>query len=120
MFVTAKNGMVKGNEMKRPKEPVIPHERHETIRQAIVSLLTGKTLSAREISGIVRISEKEVYEHLEHIRKGIHHSGQRVIITPAMCRRCGFVFKKRDRLKRPGKCPVCRSEMVTEPLFSIG
>ena len=106
--------------MKRPKKPAVPFERLETIRQAMISLLTGQTLSAREISGMVRISEKEVYEHLEHIRKGRHKAGHQIVVTPAECRECGFVFKKRDRLKKPGKCPICHSETITEPLFSIG
>ncbi len=105
--------------MKKPKEPVVPFERLETIRQEMTSLLKGRTLSAREISGMVRISEKEVYEHLEHIRKGRRKTDQQIVVTPAECRKCGFVFKKRDRLKKPGKCPICRSEMVTDPLFSI-
>ena len=104
---------------KKPKEPVIPDERHGTIRREIVSVLEGRTLSAREISAEVRVSEKEVYEHLEHIQKTAHKKSRDLIVMPAECRKCGFVFKKRDRLKKPGKCPVCRGELIQEPLFSI-
>jgi len=104
---------------KRPKEPFIPVERHETIRQQIMDILAGEILSAKEISGHVRIPEKEVYEHLEHIRKTINKREQNLTVTPAECIKCGFLFKKRERLKKPGKCPLCRSELIQEPFFSI-
>ncbi len=104
---------------KKSKEPFIPDERHGTIRQEIVSALEGRTLSAKGISAEVRVSEKEVYEHLEHIHRTAHIKKQDLIVIPAECRKCGFVFRKRERLKKPGKCPVCRGELIQEPLFSI-
>ncbi len=104
---------------KKAKKPFIPVERHETIRQKIAAVLEGQTLSAKGISANVGASEKEVYGHLEHIQKTINKKNLTLLITPAECRKCGFVFKKRDRLNKPGKCPVCNSELIQEPLFSI-
>ncbi|MEK6528299.1 MAG: transcriptional regulator [Nitrospirota bacterium] len=101
-----------------PKKPFIPAERRETVRQNIISILRGQNLSAKGISAQVSASEKQVYEHLEHIQQTIKKEYQ-LIITPAECKKCGFIFKKRERLKKPGKCPVCRSESIQEPLFSI-
>jgi hypothetical protein len=104
---------------KKSKKPFVPVERMETIRQSIISELGGQTLSAKEISALVRISEKDVYAHLEHIQKAAKKHGYKLIVTPAECRKCGFVFKKRERLKKPGKCPVCHNESIKEPVFSI-
>jgi len=104
---------------KKPKETFIPPERQETIRHKIISVLEGQALSAKEISSKVMVPEKEVYEHLEHIQKSLNKRERNLIITPAECKKCSFVFRKRDRLKKPGKCPVCRSELISEPLFSI-
>lgn len=104
---------------KKSKEPFIPVERHETIRQKIISVLEGQTLSAKDISADVRVSEKEIYEHLEHIQRTLNKSEHIFILAPAVCKKCGFVFRKRYKLKKPGKCPVCRSELIQEPLFSI-
>lgn len=101
------------------KREIIPMDRRETVRQEIISVLERNTLSAKEISGIVRASEKEVYEHLAHIQKTVSKQGDKLKIVPAECNKCGFEFKKRERLKKPGKCPVCRSETIREPLFSI-
>lgn len=103
----------------KPKQPFIPFERHETIRKEIISILAENTLSARNISSEIRISEKEVYNHLEHIQKSMAKGDLHLVVVPAECEKCGFVFKKRERLKKPGKCPECNSEKVAEPLFSI-
>ncbi len=97
----------------------VPRERSETARQRILGLLSERPRSAKEISAGVRIPEKEVLGHLDHLRKSLHREGRRVDVTPAECLGCGFVFRKRERFGRPGRCPVCRGESVTEPLFSV-
>lgn len=102
-----------------PREPPIPAEMHDTVRREIIAVLEQGERSAREVSSEVGISEKEVYSHLEHIRKTMSATGRHLAVTPAECRKCGFVFSKRERLKKPGKCPVCRGESIHEPLFSI-
>lgn len=104
---------------KKPKKPFTPAERQETVRRKIISVLAGQTLSAKEISADIRVSEREVYEHLEHIQRTVNKKEHCLIVIPAECRKCGFVFRKRDRLRKPGKCPVCHGELIQEPLFSI-
>jgi len=104
---------------KGPKEPAIPVSMHHTIRHEIVSALERGPRSAGEISREVRISEREVYDHLEHIRKTASRAANHLVITPAECRKCGFVFSKRERLRKPGRCPLCRGESIKEALFSI-
>ncbi len=102
-----------------PKEPSIPVEMHDTVRREIITALEQGERSAKDLSSEVRISEKEVYSHLEHIRKTMIATGRHLRVTPAECKKCGFVFSKRERLNKPGKCPVCRGESIYEPLFSI-
>jgi transcriptional regulator len=101
----------------RPKLPSTPADRHDTLRHEIIALLGAETLTTREISELVGISEKEVLEHLEHVRIALHGG---LVMTPALCMACGFTFRKRERLKGPGRCPVCKSEHIAEPRFSIG
>jgi predicted Zn-ribbon and HTH transcriptional regulator len=103
----------------KPKKPTIPASRQDTIRQDIISALNGQTLSAKDISKEVSIPEKAAYEHLEHIRKTLSKGEQKLIVTPAECITCGFSFKKREKLKKPGKCPICRRESIAEPMFRI-
>jgi hypothetical protein len=84
-----------------------------------MALLEEQPVSARDVSGAVGMMEKEVYPHLEHIRRSLQRERRRLIVLPASCLKCGFVFRKRQRLTTPGKCPVCRSESISELLFSI-
>lgn len=89
-----------------------------TIRQSIVFVLKEQEMTAKEISQAVGVREKEVYEHLAHISRS-KTSGGKFIHIPSMCKNCGFIFKKRDRLTPPGKCFICRSEVITAPRFAI-
>lgn len=107
---------VKKGKLKQPKAPAA---RADTIRHDIISVLTGRTMSARQISGEVGISEKDVYQHLEHVRKTLESHTGKLVVVPARCRRCGFEFKKREKLKKPGKCPACKGEFIEDPIFSV-
>jgi hypothetical protein len=42
-----------------------------------------------------------------------------LVIEPALCRHCGFVFEQRTRLAKPGKCPQCRRSGIEAPLYVI-
>jgi hypothetical protein len=103
----------------KPRKPTVPRQAQETVRHVLIDLLRGQSLSARDISALAHIPEKEVYGHLEHIRRSIQACGGFLEVIPAECRSCGFVFVKRDRLTPPGKCPVCIHETIFEPLFTI-
>jgi len=96
--------------------PQIPADRADTVRHEIVALLTAESLTAREISELVGIGEKDVLAHLEHVRIALHGG---LVWEPALCMACGFSFHKRERLKGPGRCPVCKSEHIAEPRFSV-
>jgi len=53
-----------------------------TKRKEIVEILQSGQWSARSLSQAVHLSEKEVCEHLEHIRKSLHSAFK---IRPARC-----------------------------------
>lgn len=104
----------------RPKKPPIPSVKEDTVRHAIMALLAGEPVSAQDISQEVKIPEREVYGHLENIRRTLRTTGRHLRVIPAECGQCGFVFHKRERFTKPGKCPVCRDGHISEPLFFIG
>jgi predicted Zn-ribbon and HTH transcriptional regulator len=96
-----------------------PPDRTVTLRRKILSLLSDRPLTARQISALVGIPEKEVVTHLPHVKKTAGNLGESLAITPAECNGCGYVFRKRERPTRPGRCPVCRSESISEPRFAV-
>lgn len=101
------------------KNTFAPEERHETIRKYIMALLEEYTLSAREIARYLKIPEKDVPYHLEHIKKTMNRREKQLVIESARCEHCNFVFKKRDRLTTPGKCPICKRGFIKPVLFKI-
>jgi len=104
---------------RRITEPSIPVKRLDTIRRYIISLLKEHTLSAKEMSLFLKISEKDVCDHLKHIKRTINKENIHLIMKPAQCERCGFEFRKRERFSKPTKCPICHSSLIYSPLFSI-
>ena len=100
----------------------VPPMRGATVRGALEAELstapeTGFT--AKELSARVGISEKDVAGHLEHLEKSLKAGGAALVVIPAECLSCGFVFKERKRLTRPGSCPECRATRIDPPAFRI-
>lgn len=90
-----------------------------TIRKQIIALLKEEELDALELSAILSIREKEVYEHLPHIAKSLQASGEKLKIHPYRCLSCDYVFKKRQRFDRPGRCPRCKEGHIRMATYSI-
>jgi len=103
----------------RNKSPAVPSERGETVRRKLLECLLEGESTARELSAVVGVSEQEVCGHLEHLRLTLQSEGRRLEVIPARCLECGFVFVKRQRLKKPGRCPVCRGEHIADPLYDV-
>jgi predicted Zn-ribbon and HTH transcriptional regulator len=91
----------------------------KTIRKEMCLLLIGQEMSAKEISSAVGVGEKEVYMHLSHIARSVKHQRKKLIIKPAECKGCGYVFEKRERFTRPSRCPICKSEHIWNPMYRI-
>jgi predicted Zn-ribbon and HTH transcriptional regulator len=65
------------------------------------------------------VPERDVVGHLEHLERTAKARGETFIVEPARCDECDFVFKKRERLGRPSKCPKCRSTHLVPPRFMM-
>lgn len=85
----------------------------------MIGLLEKEQMSAREISRAVRIREKEVYEHLDHIARSVNVKKKKLVTIPSQCLQCGYVFKNRKRYSSPSRCPHCKSEQIQHPAYLI-
>ncbi|MBM3299472.1 MAG: ArsR family transcriptional regulator [Deltaproteobacteria bacterium] len=101
-----------------PRTASQPRRRALTTRQRILQLLKEGDRTARDLSRILGIREREVYEHLPHVEKTLG-KGVSLIADPPRCLDCDFVFRKRTRHTTPGRCPICRSESVSPPKYGI-
>jgi predicted Zn-ribbon and HTH transcriptional regulator/GNAT superfamily N-acetyltransferase len=90
-----------------------------TVRERLLDMLRGDAQTALDLSRALRIPEKDVYHHLEHVEKSAAASGRRFIIEPAMCMGCGFSFRGRRRVHKPGKCPECSATRISPHRFRV-
>jgi len=91
-----------------------------TPRQRILDLLVGRTMTARQLAAVIKISERQIEDHITHIVKSVERDrSRRFIIEPSACLDCEFVFKDRSRVTRPSHCPQCNSENISMPRFGI-
>ncbi|HVJ16473.1 MAG TPA: transcriptional regulator [Polyangiaceae bacterium] len=104
--------------MTRHKPNDVP-ERHETGRQALRAVLGPTPASIKELSALAGLREKEVLDHLEHLERSLKAEGKKLVVLPPRCLACGFVFRDRDRLKKPSRCPECKSERIEAARFGI-
>jgi len=100
-------------------KPPVPPEKDETVRERLAEELRQAPATAKELSGLAGVPEKDVPEHLVHLEKSLKRKGKRLKVLPASCIACGFVFGARTRLTRPGKCPECGSTRIDPPSFHV-
>ena len=94
-------------------------DNRQTIRQEIIDLLSSEELTIRDLSQAVSLPEKEIVGHLGHIERSLQHQGKKLLITPYECITCGFVFDKRTRFTKPGRCPSCKNSHIQVAGFYI-
>ena len=84
-------------------------------------LLKSLSAQARSVSSIARelgLDRREVEEHLRHAIRSARAAGHTVIVEPARCRQCGFVFGE-EKLSKPGRCPECHGTRLFEAQIRI-
>lgn len=94
-------------------------ERDSTVREALHRHLRVGWMTASQLSSAIGIAEKAVPGHLEHLRRSAAAAGERFEVDPPVCNGCDYVFRERDRLTRPSRCPKCKSERIEAPRFRL-
>jgi len=101
-------------------EPLPPPPRTRTVREAIRHALEEQgPLELRELSALVGVSVRELPAHLTHLERSLRREGDRLVIEPARCRKCGYSFAGRRRHTRPGRCPRCRATYVEPARYAL-
>jgi predicted Zn-ribbon and HTH transcriptional regulator len=87
-------------------------------RKDLISLLKDNPTSLNELSLILKVDKKDLEDDLHHLFRSLRAKPLNPVLTAAICRKCGFEFHK-DKLHKPGKCPLCNGTWISEPLISI-
>jgi len=97
-----------------------------TRRERIVEVLrrAERPLSVREIAERLGldVSPRELYDDIAHAARSLwRRSGgrERIVVVLPKCRNCGFEFRDLNRLRKPSRCPRCKSERIDPPKFFI-
>jgi transcriptional regulator len=84
-----------------------------TFRRDLVQALSAQPRSVSSLARELGLDRRDVEEDLRHAIRSARAGGHRVVIEPARCKHCGFVFGT-DRLAKPGRCPECRGSRLYE------
>ena len=87
-------------------------------RRDLIAILTAGPRTASSLARELGLGRGDIEDELRHAIRSAEAAGQVVIIEPARCRACGFVFDT-TRLTRPGRCPACKGSRLFEPLLRI-
>lgn len=86
--------------------------------EKIIDLLKIREYSFSELLYTLEIKNwKNLVKYLEKIKIISKRKKWKLVIKPAYCKKCGYVFE--SEIKIPSKCPRCKSEWIEEPRFKI-
>ena len=87
-------------------------------RKDLIALLSAEPRSVSSIAREMGLRRGDVEDDLRHAIRSAQAKGACVVIVPACCRTCGFVFSP-EKLAKPGKCPECKGSRLLEPQISL-
>jgi predicted Zn-ribbon and HTH transcriptional regulator len=92
-----------------------------TRRQQIVDLLGQAAYGFEGLRAELRLSVRVLEDDLRHVERSLHRGHQRLVVTPAACRECGYLFKGRapKRYHTPSRCPQCKSEKIDDARLRV-
>jgi predicted Zn-ribbon and HTH transcriptional regulator len=89
-----------------------------TLRKQLLEVLSTEPRSVSRLARELRLPRADVEDALRHMIRSARAAGHRIVVVPARCRSCGFIFDE-DTLTKPGKCPSCRESRIFEPQISV-
>jgi len=87
-------------------------------RRDLINTLSTAPRSVSSLARALGIDRRDLEDDLRHAIRSAEAAGHRIVIEPARCKQCGFVFAT-DRLAKPGKCPRCRGSRLYEAQIRI-
>ena len=89
-----------------------------TLRKHLLEVLSTEPRSVSRLARELRLPRADVEDALRHMIRSARAAGHRIVVVPARCRSCGFMFDE-GKLTKPGKCPSCRESRIFEPQICV-
>jgi predicted Zn-ribbon and HTH transcriptional regulator len=80
--------------------------------------LSAEPRTASSLARELGLPRRDLEQDLEHMIRSARAAGHRVIVEPARCRACGYLFGE-DKLSKPSRCPACKGTWLFEPLVRV-
>ncbi len=87
-------------------------------RRHLMELLSGEPKSVSWLARELGMTRGDVEHDLGHLLRSAQAAGHTILVVPARCKSCDFVFSE-EKLSKPGKCPACRGTRLYEPMLQI-
>ncbi|HZP49346.1 MAG TPA: hypothetical protein VFB07_12460 [Vicinamibacterales bacterium] len=87
-------------------------------RRDLLAMLGAQPRSVSSLARELGLTRGDVEDDLRHLIRSARAAGHRIVIEPARCRACGFVFGE-EKLSKPGKCPQCRQSRILEAQIAV-
>ena len=87
-------------------------------RRDLMAMLSALPRSVSSLARELGLTRGDVEDDLRHMIRSARAAGHQVIIDPARCRACDFVFRE-DKLSKPSRCPECKQSRILEAQISI-
>jgi transcriptional regulator len=87
-------------------------------RKDLLALLETEPRSVSSLARQLGVPKGDVEDDLRHLIRSERAAGHQVVLEPARCRACGFIFSE-EKLAKPGKCPQCRGTRILEAQIRI-
>jgi transcriptional regulator len=89
-----------------------------TRRREIVEFLSAGPRSVSSLARELGLDRRDAEDDLRHAIRSARAAGHPILVEPARCKQCGFLFSD-DKLAKPGKCPECRGTRIFEAQVRI-
>ncbi|HMD36394.1 MAG TPA: hypothetical protein VKH42_15565 [Vicinamibacterales bacterium] len=89
-----------------------------SVRREIAQILSAGPRSVSSLARELGLDRRDAEDDLRHAIRTARAAGHFVVVDPARCKQCGFLFAE-DKLSKPGKCPACRGTRIFEPQIRI-
>jgi len=94
------------------------NEASRTTRERIADRLREKPLPASALAREFEIRASDALDHVQHVARSLDGTEEQLLVAPPECEECGFDGFD-DLVNRPSRCPECKHEGVTEPVFRV-
>lgn len=93
-------------------------EASRTTRERIADRLRAETLTASVLAREFEVTTADALSHVQHVARSLEATDEQLLVAPPECTDCGFTDFD-DLTNLPSRCPDCKSEAVSQPMYRI-